>query len=73
MLSSIYTHVLFPLFSRLGTGAAVLLAGAGANGTQAEQVGYGITAALMIGVDLGASYLRRKKLEADAARTGKVK
>lgn len=61
MLSSIKTHVLFPLMGRVGTAVATMLVPHGVNATYAEQIGIGVTALGLVMFDLTVGYLNRTK------------
>lgn len=62
MFEAIKTHVVYPLFGRVGTGAATVLVGYGVNATHAQQIGLGLAAAGLVVFDLLVGYLNRKAM-----------
>lgn len=72
MFKTIRDNVLLPLFTRLGTALGTALLGAGANAELVEQAILGVIALLLIGFDLGMSYLNRQKAKKEALQNGHV-
>lgn len=60
MWEIIKSNVLAPAATRLGSFASGGLMAVGANADHAQQVGLGIAAAVLIGLDLGLAYLRKR-------------
>lgn len=70
MVKTIKTHVLVPLFQRLGTASATILIGYGLQADLSHQVGAFVVAAGGIAFDLIFHFMERRKLAANAYLDG---